>query len=186
MNSEFVICKACGFIMKKDNLHDVCPACGVPAKMFEPYIEKLSPRRKFILMLDIHPIMAHFPIAFMFTLFGLFAVSFFASAKLLPAITSTIDVIAVLLPISIVITFLTGLFDAKIRFRKVTTPILKMKIVIGILFIITTTAITAVHFAAPATGLFFGIKFALSAVSIGFASYLGTVGASLLNAKLPG
>lgn len=40
---ELVRCKSCGFIMEKGKLKDKCPACGVAAKMFEPYIEKVSP-----------------------------------------------------------------------------------------------------------------------------------------------
>ena len=65
---EYVVCKSCGYVMEKGKLHDVCPACGVPAKMFEPYAERLSPRRRLILSLDLHPITVHFTQAFAITL----------------------------------------------------------------------------------------------------------------------
>ena len=37
-----VRCRACGFIMEEEKLGDVCPACGIPRKAFEPYKETMS------------------------------------------------------------------------------------------------------------------------------------------------
>ena len=72
---ELVRCKSCGFVMEKGKLHGKCPACGVPDKMFEPYSEKIAPFRKFMLSLDMHPVLVHFPQAFTATvlLLSLFA-----------------------------------------------------------------------------------------------------------------
>jgi uncharacterized membrane protein len=39
--------------------------------MFEPYVEKISPKRKRILSLDLHPIAVHFPQAFIISIFVL-------------------------------------------------------------------------------------------------------------------
>ena len=50
---ELVRCRPCGYVMEKDKLGDVCPACGLPHKVFEPYREKVSLNRLFVLNLDL-------------------------------------------------------------------------------------------------------------------------------------
>ncbi len=57
-------CKACGYIIDEKKLGDVCPACGVPRKAFEPWTDDMSPRRRVLLTLNLHPIALHFPQAF--------------------------------------------------------------------------------------------------------------------------
>ena len=61
LDEELVRCRPCGYVMKKSELENVgvCPACGLPHTVFEPYREKVSPKRLFILSLDIHPIVIH-------------------------------------------------------------------------------------------------------------------------------
>jgi hypothetical protein len=56
---EFVRCRPCGFVMEAGKLGDVCPACGLPRKVFEPYREKVSRNRLMLLNLDLHPIVIH-------------------------------------------------------------------------------------------------------------------------------
>ena len=34
---KLFICKPCGYVMKESELEDVCPACGLPKKVFEQY-----------------------------------------------------------------------------------------------------------------------------------------------------
>ena len=62
--TQLLRCKPCGYIIKEQDLGQVCPACGMPKSAFEPYKENISPKRKFILGLDLHPIAVHFPQAF--------------------------------------------------------------------------------------------------------------------------
>ncbi len=45
--------------MESDKLGDVCPACGMPRKVFEPYRERVSLNRLMMLNLDLHPIAIH-------------------------------------------------------------------------------------------------------------------------------
>ena len=59
IDEELVRCRPCGYVMKASDLGDVCPACGLPRNVFEPYREKVSPNRLFLLSLDIHPIAIH-------------------------------------------------------------------------------------------------------------------------------
>ena len=56
---ELVRCRPCGFVMEADKLGDVCPACGLPRKVFEPYRERVSRNRLRLLNLDLHPIVIH-------------------------------------------------------------------------------------------------------------------------------
>ena len=114
--------------------------------MFEPYTDPVSEKRRMILGLHIHPIMVHFPQAFAITLFLLAALSYFAPLAIKEALFDSIQVISFLLPFFVVLSLLTGLFDGKIRFRKVTTPFLKKKIIIGPLFLIISIALAFVAF----------------------------------------
>ena len=45
--------------MEAGKLGDVCPACGLPRKVFEPYRERVSINRLRLLNLDLHPIVIH-------------------------------------------------------------------------------------------------------------------------------
>lgn len=140
---EFVKCKACGYITTKDKLKDVCPACGVPAKMFEPYTHTVSLKRRRILDLHTHPVLVHFPQAFALTLCGLSFLVFFIDGKAREAIFSTLLVLSLLLPLTVIFAVITGVLDGKIRFRKVTTPLLKKKIALSIIFFLAALAMAA-------------------------------------------
>ncbi len=59
--AELVRCKACGDVAVSDKIKEVCPACGVPAKMFAPFNSPISLKRRRILDLHTHPVMVHFP-----------------------------------------------------------------------------------------------------------------------------
>ena len=58
---EHVRCKACGYILEKDALGEVCPACGVKKEMFEPWEDKVGAARRLWLDLHVHPIVVHLP-----------------------------------------------------------------------------------------------------------------------------
>ncbi len=81
---ELVRCRPCGFVMEAGKLGDVCPACGMPRKVFEPYREKVSINRLRLLNLDLHPIAIHLsqtlviaiPVLVVLVNFLLFALSF--------------------------------------------------------------------------------------------------------------
>ncbi len=111
--AELVICKSCGFVMEKGKLRDKCPACGVAAKMFEPYIEKMSPSRKKILSLDLHPILVHFPQAFAVSLFLLSITGLIARGTLAHTISSAVTVLGAALPFTVALSIIAGLIDAK-------------------------------------------------------------------------
>ena len=185
--TEYIICKACGYVTKKDRLKDKCPACGVPAKMFEPYDDKVSHGRRMILTLDMHPILVHFPIAFAVTVLFMLILSLFIQGDIQSHLKATITVLTFCIPFVATIAFLAGIFDGHIRFRKVTTEILLKKVVLGVIFVILslTAFVLTWMFSldSPSTvymliGLFGGCLICNV--------LLGLLGASLLNAKFPG
>ena len=185
--ANLIRCKACGYVTKEGKVKDICPACGVPSKMFEPYTDPVSKKRRLILGLHIHPIIVHFPQAFAITLFLLAASSYFAPPAIKEALFNSIQVISFLLPFFVVLSILTGLFDGKIRFRKVTTPFLKKKIIIGLIFLIISIALAFVAFPGglPASPIreYFTL---LTVIAVFCGAGLGLLGGHLMEAKFPG
>jgi uncharacterized membrane protein len=185
--ANLIRCKACGYVTKEGKIKDICPACGVPAKMFEPYTDPVSEKRRIILGLHIHPIMVHFPQAFAITLFLLAVLSYFAPPAIKEMLFDSTLVISFLLPFFVVLSIITGLFDGKIRFRKVTTPLLKKKIILGLIFLITSIALAFVAFSGQLPASPFREYFTLlTIIAVACGAGLGLLGGHLMEAKLPG
>ena len=115
---NFIRCKACGYVTREGKIKDICPACGVGAKMFAPYTDPISEKRRMLLGLHSHPIMVHFPEAFSITLFLLAVSSYFAPGAIKEALFAAIQVISLPLPFFVILAIITGLFDGKIRFNR--------------------------------------------------------------------
>ena len=180
-------CKACGFVTDQKKIKDVCPACGVPAKMFEPHAHPVSLKRQMILDLHTHPVLVHFPQAFALTLLLLSFFAFFVPAILQETLSSTIKVLSFLLPFFVVGAIATGLLDGKLRFRKVTTPLLKKKIILSLIFFITSIVMAAFAlseqlFTSPAHIIYAFLTVIVSLCG----ALLGLIGGKLLDAKFPG
>ena len=137
---EYVICKSCNYIMEKAKAWKQMPACGVSAKMFIDYSENIAAWRKFILSLDIHPILVHVPLAFVSMAFLLSCVCFIFPQPENGLLISTLRVLTFLWPFFLVIAAAGGLIDGRVRFRRLTTPILMMKIWVSLLFFCTSFA----------------------------------------------
>jgi ribosomal protein L37E len=185
--TTLVRCKACGFITKSKRVKEVCPACGVPARMMEPYTDPLSERRRMILSLDAHPIVDHFPQSFGVAALVLSVALLFIRGVLFPYVLYTLVTVAALTPLFVLLSFATGLMDGKTRFRRVTTPILKKKIVLGAVFFVSS-AIMAILALSPGfpEGIPLSAFIGLSVVSLVASFFLGLLGGTLLGSKLPG
>jgi hypothetical protein len=184
---ELVICKACGFIMDKAKVRDVCPACGVPSKVFEPYVEKMSPKRKFLLALDIHPVIVHFPQAFIFSIMMLLVASNFISGVMRSKILTTAEVLIYCLPFVVIGAVVSGMFDGKVRFKRILTPLLLRKIIFGILFILLSSAMFAVNVMCKIDDTStVHLILLISIISMLCATYLALIGVRLINSKFPG
>ena len=128
-DEQLYICKPCGYVMKESELTDVCPACGLPRKVFEQYKERMSPGRSRILRMDLHPIAVHFPQSLLVFLLQALLLNFMFPQFYPEVLISTAIFTAVLFPFTVLGAFLSGLIDGKLRFKSVTTPILKKKII---------------------------------------------------------
>jgi hypothetical protein len=185
--ANLIRCKACGYVTCEGKIKDVCPACGVSAKMFEPYTDTVAEKRRRILRLHIHPIIVHFPQSFAFTLFILAVLSFVAPPQINVGLHCTIQVLSSALPFSLILALLTGLVDGKTRFRRVTTPFLKKKIIFGLSFLFTSILIAAAAYTLRLSTVSAMALFTmLTIIAVGFSIALGLIGDELMEAKFPG
>lgn len=183
---EYVICASCGYVMEKKSLGEICPACGVSKNMFKSYVENISSKRKFLLSLDIHPVLVHFPQAFSFTIIILSFLAFILEGGIREKALNTMVVLGVALPFTVAFSFAAGLFDAKIRFRRITTPILIKKMILGSLFFASACGIFAGVVLFPFTTIVILSIGGLGVFSLICGAWLALLGVSLLNAKFPG
>lgn len=183
-----VRCKACGYILEKDALGDVCPACGVKKEMFEPWDDKVGEFRRHWLEVDFHPVMVHFPEA-LAALTLLTAVVFPVFSPDLQArfLWPTLTVMSWLFPITVLGGFLTGLADAKVRYRKVATPALLRKQIVGSVLILSSITqavlVATIDFSHVTNWLGY---LAAAVVSEACAAILGIWGAKLMVGAMPG
>jgi hypothetical protein len=185
--AELVRCKSCGYVIEATKLGEVCPACGVPRKMFEAWTDPVSPKRRRALDLDLHPIVVHFPVAFTASALVV-AVFVLAFPSVLAVVAqSVLYVFAAVLPIMVVAGLLSGMHDGKLRFRRVTTPLLKRKIRLAGVFLVFSLAAAVITFVVPmlptwvrALDVFFLANCLVCAVG------LGKIGTRLATALFPG
>ena len=179
---ELVRCRPCGYVMEADKLGDVCPACGLPRKVFEPYREKVSRNRLILLNLDLHPIVIHLSQALVITI-PVFVIlkSFFASFQ--PEIINNVLKFSIFVfPFTLVFAIISGVIDGLTRFKTLATPLLRVKIIFSL--IILTLSIL-IFFIAPNEKNYI-ITIVLSILSLGAGVQLGLWGKKLINVILPG
>lgn len=185
---EMVRCKACGYILEKDALVDVCPACGVKKEMFEPWDDKVGALRRFILEKHLHPVIVHAPqaLTFLLLILGVIFPLFPAGMKtgyLWPAVV----VMTWLLPISIVATIISGFFDAMVRYRKVATPALLQKQLLGYLLLAASIVMTVLVSIGSFSELGTWISYVVAnLVAMAASALLGIKGSKLTHAAMPG
>ena len=182
IDEELVRCRPCGYVMKASELGDVCPACGLPRNVFEPYREKVSANRLFILALDIHPIAIHLSQTFvaltpMLIIFHLIFPNFQETI-----IYSVINFSIVALPFSLILSFISGLVDGITRFKTLRTPLLQSKIIFSSAILVL--AFIQLILFTPTTYTWLTIL--LSFAALGCAVKLGLLGKHLIDVILPG
>ena len=184
--AELVRCRPCGYVMEADKLGDVCPACGMPRKVFEPYRERVSRKRIMVLDLDLHPIAIHFsqtfvgaiPLIFLFT--ALFPSFYFDELMVVN------KVMIITLPLTMIVAFSSGMIDGFTRFKTFNTPMLLKKIVLsGLITLLSIIASVLVikNGLTPENRI---IVLSLILGCLTFAVKLGLMGKKLLNVILPG
>ncbi len=182
IDEELVRCRPCGYVMKANDLGDVCPACGLPRNVFEPYRERVSANRLFILSLDIHPIAIHLSQSFV-ALTPLLIIFHFIFPNFQELIIhSVINFSIFALPFSLLASFVSGLLDGITRFKTLRTPMLKSKITYSFSILI----ISALQLVLFTPGTYTWITVLLGLTALGCAVKLGLIGKRLLDVILPG
>jgi hypothetical protein len=179
---ELVRCRPCGFVMDADKLGDVCPACGMPRKVFEPYRERVSRNRLVLLNLDLHPIAIHLSQALVIAI-PLLAVITNLVKQFQPEILKDVLSFSVFVfPFTLVLAIITGVIDGLTRFKTLATPILRVKIIFSLIILSLSIAL---FFVAPVKELYF-LTIILSILALGAGFQLGLWGKKLINVILPG
>jgi hypothetical protein len=180
-------CKSCGYVTAEGKLKDACPACGVPRKIFEPWTDPVSGKRRSLLEMNLHPMVIHFPVAFTASTFALSLFSLFFPHFLAGLATNLLVVMTAVLPLTVLAGWAAGMFDGRIRFRRVTTPLLVRKMAMGGSVFLETLAAAVLMFAFGLDPVWVRIVIAvLLGLSLGAVAVLAKIGASLLCAKSPG
>jgi rubredoxin len=179
---ELVRCRPCGFVIEADKLGDVCPACGMPRKVFEPYRERVSRNRLVLLNFDLHPIAIHLSQALVIAI-PLLAIVTNLFKQFQPDILKNVLIFSVFVfPFTLILAILTGIVDGLTRFKTLATPILRVKIIFSLIILSLSVAL---FFIAPQGNLFF-LTIVLSILALGAGFQLGLWGKKLINVILPG
>ena len=179
---ELVRCRPCGFVMEAGKLGDVCPACGLPRKVFEPYRERVSLNRLRLLNLDLHPIVIHLSQALVIAIPLLVILRSFFGTFQPEVIKNVLIFSAFIFPFTLAMAIITGIIDGLTRFKTLATPLLRVKIIFSI--IILTLSII-MFFVMPNENNYI-ISLILSILSFGAGFQLGLWGKKLINVILPG
>jgi rubredoxin len=179
---ELVRCRPCGFVIEADKLGDVCPACGMPRKVFEPYRERVSRNRLVLLNFDLHPIAIHLSQALVIAIPILTIVTNLFK-QFQPEILKNVLIFSVFVfPFTLILAIITGIVDGLTRFKTLATPILRVKIIFSLIILSLSVAL---FFIAPQGNLFF-LTIVLSILALGAGFQLGLWGKKLINVILPG
>ncbi len=179
---ELVRCRPCGFVIEADKLGDVCPACGMPRKVFEPYRERVSRNRLVLLNFDLHPIAIHLSQALVIVI-PVLAIVTNLFKQFQPEVLKNVLIFSVFVfPFTLVLAIITGVIDGLTRFKTLATPILRVKIIFSLIILSLSVAI---FFIAPVERLF-PLTILLSILALGAGFQLGLWGKKLINVILPG
>jgi hypothetical protein len=168
--------------MDADKLGDVCPACGLPRKVFEPYRERVSQNRLILLNFDLHPIVIHLSQALVIAIPFLAIITSLFKQFYPEMLNNVLTFSVIVFPFTLVMAIITGVIDGLTRFKTLATPILRVKIIFS--FIILSLSV-ALFFVAPNHNLSI-LTIVLSILSLGAGFQLGLWGKKLINVILPG
>lgn len=183
---NYLRCRVCGFVMDETHLKELCPACGVKKTAFVEFKYPISEKRQSILSLHLHPISVHFPEAISVFSVGFLFLSFITTGSFSTDLITVVRTLTFFFPLTILIASLTGIYDAKIRFKKLSPPYLKIKLYLGIALFISsllTIFILQTNFSTFAGKSIFMF---LSLINLIISAVLGRIGGSLIDSQMPG
>jgi uncharacterized membrane protein len=155
--------------------------------MFEAWSDPVSEKRRQLLGFDIHPIIVHFSISFSTSAFLLALFVLVFPQVFRQTATGILRGFVGSLPVFVLGSFVSGLFDGTIRFRRTTTPLLSRKKLLALGFFVTSTAAAVLTFAvSPFETWVRVVDVVLLFCGVAFAVALGRLGRGLLHALFPG
>ncbi|OFX18190.1 MAG: hypothetical protein A2033_11810 [Bacteroidetes bacterium GWA2_31_9] len=167
--------------MEADKLGDVCPACGLPRKVFEPYREKVSANRKKILGFDLHPIAIHLSQTFVVLIPIMLILTRYFPDIYFDVFSNVLIFSIIIFPLTLILAIITGVIDGLTRFKSLTPPLLKVKIIVsGIILFLSLLNI----YLYKQEQIIFLLIFSLLALAC--AVRLGLWGKKLIDVILPG
>lgn len=183
---NYVRCKVCGYIMEAKDLKEVCPVCGVPKTAFVEYKYTISEKRQNILKQHLHPISVHFPEAIAVFLIGFLLLSFITPEDISNDLLIVNKTLSIFFPLTVLIACMAGVYDGKIRFKKLSPPYLKLKIYLGAALFVGSILVLILFFLAPYTFLVKLALFIISLVNVGLCVILGKMGGTMIGSVMPG
>lgn len=184
---KLMICSVCGYIINEGYKGEACPACGAAKTAFQPYVDKMSPKRRKILNLHIHNILVHFPQAFSLLMLFLIVMSLFIEEASKFDFMTTFKILSFFLPLSVIVSIISGVIDGKTRFKRITTPILKKKIAVAILFFIFSIGVVLLlNVSTIAPALLLRLLIVLTGLCALCSLFLGYNGGRLSGKEAPG
>jgi uncharacterized membrane protein len=172
--------------MEEKDLKEVCPACGVPKTAFVEHKMNISEKRLAILDLHIHPITVHLPEAIAILTVGFMVLAFLTSGGIKESLETTTKVLSFFFPITVVVAIFSGIYDGKIRFKKLSPPFLRIKMQLGIVLLVLSV-VSAILFQTSFDGS--GMKvliFVLALINLVLNAVIGKLGGKLMESKMPG
>jgi len=180
-------CKVCGYIAESQEPPEVCPACGFKGKIFEEFESPVSAKRRIIMKLHIHPVLVHFPLAFVLSLFLINLIVLIDIIQLPSTFTAMAEAIIWLLPFAAFLATISGMYDGKLRFKRIDTPLLKKKMVLSSLFILVSISLIVLLSSSDLDQRSYGLVILMySVVLSGIGTWLGLIGSRLIEAKVRG
>ncbi len=190
---NYMMCRLCGFIVKGTVPPKVCPVCGAPLTAFVPIKRNVEEKRLKFLEMDLHPISTHFSIGGAVFLVALFLVNLLSPTHSLVILGinlgygGVLDFFVILEPIFVALTFVLGLFDGKMRYKKLQTPWLRYKTYLGAFAIVAAVLVLVFHFTSGAGSIvsLLALEGVGIFVLIGLGTILGLLGGKMVCPIVP-
>lgn len=180
-------CKVCGYVLKAKEAPGICPACGFKGKIFEEFESPVSEKRRKILDLHVHPVMVNLPVAFVVSMSLISFLGVIGIIKESSVFAGMLKAMVLILPFSVVFATTAGIYDGKLRFKRVDTPHLRKKLLLAGLFFLISGSLFAIHVLLDLTLETYNVVVLVySAVLLGLAMVLGLIGGRLIESKVRG
>jgi len=168
--------------MEADKLGDVCPACGLPRKVFEPYRERVSRNRLMLLNFDLHPIVIHLSQALVVAIPIISLITNIFPGFQTEVLKNVLIFAVFVFPFTLVLAIITGVIDGLTRFKTLATPLLRVKIIFSIIILSLSIAL----FFVSRNEHYNFLTIILSVLCLAAGFQLGLWGKKLINVILPG